>query len=381
MAIGFEFATNIRVGATLPKGTRLSRGTGWTMEVDGPEVEFVVAPVTERERLQFVMNVLTTFVTSLQQAFQVANGSVRTEDSRHLFPNAPALELTRVGPSISCVPQVTAGVRLARMRVLFAALADPTRAAAAQYLSSSAFYAHRLDATRQIEGVTDPSWPDHTPSPQLKGLLRLIALYLMQGNGSHGVRLVKYVTFIMSRTKFGTLFQQLPSEEYEHYRRNPNEWVRFVCNTVMLRVHEQALDPDGPVIGQRISDGGNLAGDDRASIPIKRERWLKSMLDGRDSLSAAAKPIAGPGMKPKYVTLYSDSSQPDSHRLRGLAELGDKMDVITYRDVEERAAILELRARQQEVPFDRWTAFALASFDFFELVNTADENVPINLAF
>lgn len=399
MAIGFEFATGIKIvpgpsGTALPKGARLSRGLGWTMVVDGDEAEFVVAAVPEsdlgRSQLQMNLSMLVRFVRLLEAKFadRTAHHQPRRfnrDDMRQLFPNAPDFTATNEpAEPIASIPQVSVGIRLARLRKLFRALSDPTSAAAEQFLaggggSARSFYANRLGgAGGTPASLRDPNWAGHDFSARMRGFLSLIALYLKQGDADTSVGAVKYLTFVMSRTSFGALFNSLPQDEREHYRAAPDQWVSLLCTTVMTASYGGAIASGERVIRQRVTDRGRLTGDNRATIPIRRDDWLKAMTQGRDLLSADANPIEGSGSSRRLVTIYRDSNPGLGHRLRGLAGLGDKMDEIDYKNATESGAILEFRARQKQVPLDEWGAYALKCFDFFRLVNEGDRHTPVD---
>jgi hypothetical protein len=361
MAIGFEFATNINVGpamagAVFPKAARLSRGSGWEMVVDGDDVEFVVKQVepTDLGRDTLALNLdLLTYKSGSQP--------------------------------IGCIPQVTAGIRLGRLRKLMRIMADPTTEVAGQFLggtgdAAKGFYSGRLGrAALDHRRIRDPRWSDHAPSDKLRGLVSLLLLYLMQGDAANSVGAVKYVTCVMSRTKFSALFDTLPAEERDHYRAQPSDWVELLCSTLMQEATGNAVDPQGKVIGQLVTDGMKLTGADRAAIPVRRRDWLVGMTKGQDLLSAEAHPIEGKGRTRRNVLIYKDSNPGLGHRLRGLAALGDKMDDITYKTYTERGAILEFRARQKEVLIGDWKQFALDAFAFFRQVNEGDRHLAVDL--
>src|SRR5262249_16959638 len=152
--------------------------------------------------------------------------------------------------------------------------------------------------------------------------------YLMQGDATNSVGAVKYLTFVMSRTKFSALFNELPLAERDHYRVRPDDWVDFLCTAMMQEAANKTVDPKGKVIGQFITERLNLKGADRATIPVRRRDWLVGMTKGEDLLSAAAHPIEGKGATRKNVLIYKDSNPGLGRRLRGLAALGDTMDDI-----------------------------------------------------
>jgi hypothetical protein len=398
MAIGFEFATSITVGpanpnVVFPKAARLSRGTGWEMVVDGTDVEFVLTQVEEsdlgRGTLELNIDMLLRFIAQLVLEFGKQNTAVRTLRKSalpKLFPHAPDFILSYSGGNqpIGCIPQVTAGIRLGRLRRLMRIMSDPNSAVAEQFLGGSGdqsktFYSKRLGkAALDHKQIKDPNWVGHSASSKLRGLVSLIVLYLLQGDSTASVGAVKYLTFVMSRTKFSALFNELPTDERDHYRASSDDWVSFLCTSMLQAAANKTLDPKGQVIGQLVTDRLNLQGDKRATVPVRRKDWLAGMTKGKDLLSAAAHPIEGKGKTRKNVLIYKDSNPGLGHRLRGLAALGDKMDDITYGTKTERGAILEFRARQKEVLIGDWKEYALDAFDFFRELNEGDRDTDLD---
>jgi hypothetical protein len=263
-------------------------------------------------------------------------------------------------------------------------MSDPDSALADQFLGgtgaeSKKHYAERLGrAAVDHTKIQDPNWPTHSASPKLRGLVSLILLYLIQGDDANSQGAVKYITFLMSRTKFSALFNELPAEERDHYRAETDDWVQFLCTTMMQAAANKTLDRKGQVIGQPIHDRGNLFGGKYASVPVQRKEWLVGMTKGKDLLSAAAHPIESKGKTRKNVLIYKDSNPGLGHRLRGLAALGDKMDDIEYNTMTERGAILEFRARQKQVVIGNWKKFALQAFDFFRELNEGDRQTEFD---
>ena len=413
MAVGFEFATGwdifkikdgmnlpvtgVRTEADLnhyttgyPKAAVVRGGYGWKMTVDGTEIEYVVNELEEssggENQLTFVMADLKRFVTMMNarnaQSFLTAGdfppGTFRAPNDRFVIHIKNDLRFK----NIEAIPQVTGGVRLARVRKLWRLLADPTSAAARQFFADSPggqpIYSSMINQVTLRPGqLLDSNWPTHKPGARLRGLVTLIATYLRRGYSpeQHGVGAVKYLFILMSRTKFSALVDNLPHDERTHYKAAKDDWVNYICKDVMSKVTGMpptGVDPDGVVIERKVTDRGNLPVP--LTLPITRKDWLKGMLKGRDLLSAEANPLGGAD-----DATWRDSNPELGHRLRGLAGLGDKMDRLTYKGVSNKAAIIEFRARQAALEYKLWPDYAQRMHRFFTAINEGDRYGLIDL--
>jgi hypothetical protein len=419
MAVGFEFATGwdiyqLRVGVRppthgaainaqwidantthYPKAAVVRGGLGWSMTVDGTEIEWVVKEVEESPagavQLTQVMGDLTKFVGMLtkrnMQSFLTAadfpQGTFRAPNDRFVIHIKQDF---RYKP-ISAISQVTGGVRLARVRKLWRLLADPNSQAAKVVFGGepggASGYAGLLkpvilDHTK----MRDPNWADHRPSAKLRGLLTMIMTYLVRGYSpsKQGVGAVKYLFLLMSRTSFSGLFKDLPKEERDHYRtlQGKAQWVEYICKHLMSQVKNMpvdGVDPAGMVVERKINDRKNLSSEDAVTLPISRKAWLEGIVEGRDLLSAAEHPLGG-----EDNALWADSNPDLGHRLRGLAGLGDKMDTVTYGGRSNKAAIIEFRARQAALEYTLWSDYAAAMHKFITEINEGERHGLIDLA-
>lgn len=411
MGVGFEFATGweifkmkpnsglspqsirsesnlMQYTTSLPKGAVLKRGVGWQMTADGTEIEYVVNDAEESEEglkyLKGVMADLATFMGVMNlrkmQTFLTASDFPKetflSED--FVIYIKPAYRFK----AIEAIPQVTGGVRLARIRKLWRLLADPNSLAAKQFFSESrggaAIYSpfvKRVVINWKL--IKDSRWPNHQPSAALRGLVTLIATYLDRGYSPTmvGVGAVKYLYYAMSRTSFSGLFKELPPEERNHYINAKEDWVRFICVDVMSKIKGMptvGLNPKGKLIERTINDRRNLKVP--IQLPITREDWLKGMLEDKDLLSADAHPL---GEADNY--LWEDSNKELGHRLRGLAGLGDKMDNLNYKGAIKKAAIIEFRARQAAIEYTHWPSYAYTMHKFFTEINEGDRHGLIDI--
>jgi hypothetical protein len=267
------------------------------------------------------------------------------------------------------------------IRKLWRLLADPKSEAAKQFFAEkpggTPIYSSMVkNVTLNWKAIKDSKW-DHAPSAKLRGLVTLIATYLLRGYSpaKHGVGAVKYLFILMSRTKFSALFNDLPHDEQTHYKAAEADWIDFICKDVMPQVSgmpSTGIDPNGLLIERKITDRGNLK--DPIELPITRKAWLTGMLKNQDLLSAAAHPLDG-----EDDATWHDSNPELGHRLRGLAGLGDKMDAVQYGGRENKAAIIEFRARQAALPFKVWDDYAFRMHRFFTEINEGDRHGLIDL--
>jgi hypothetical protein len=418
MAVGFEFATgwdihklhdgvNPAHGTAIndqwiaanttnyPKGAVVRGGFGWSMTVDGTEIEWVVNEVEESAagaiQLAQVMSDLTRFVgmlnlRNMQSFLTAADFPINTFHA----PNDRFIIHIRRGlrmKPIESISQVTGGIRLARVRKLWRLLADPDSQAAKIFFGGepggAAGYSGLLKPViLDHTDMRDPNWADHVPSAKLRGLLTMIMTYLKRGYSplQRPVGAVKYLFLLMSRTSFGGLFKNLPWEERNHYRTEQGkaEWVEYVCTHLMSEVPGMpgaGVDPDGMLIERKVNDRSDLSHAQSVTLPITRKAWLEGIVDGRDLLSAAEHPLGGDDN-----ALWADSNAELGHRLRGLAGLGDKMDTVMYGGRTNKAAIIEFRARQAALEYTLWAGYAAAMHSFITEINESERHGVIDLA-
>jgi|GEM_PF-2204790 len=412
MGVGFEFATGwdiykFKAGVALPargivsasqlpaftdpypKAAVVRGGLGWQMTVDGTEIEYVTSDVPEsaagENQLVGIVGDLTRFVSMMNKRNMQEFLTVK-DFPDGTFPPANRDFIIHIKKDlrmkeIEAIPQVSGGVRLARIRKLWRLLADPKSIAAKRFFSETnggvPIYSPMISKpTLPWKRIKDTNWPDHKPSAALRGLVTLIATYLQRGYSPTGasVGAVKYLFFIMSRTNFSALFNQLPMAEQRHYRRHKDQWVSFICKDIMSQVLTlpAGLDANGSLIERRIIDRGKL--NPGKILPITRKDWLKGIVEGRDVLSAHEHPLGGADNAE-----WQDADANLGHRLRGLAGLGDKMDSLTYKGRENKAVILEFRARQAVLKYSNWTTYCLEMHKFFTQINEGDRDGMIDI--
>lgn len=432
MAIGFEFATSWNVykkvtpvfGAStytkFPKATVLYSRPGWQITVDGSEIEFVLDPVDDARGEPGIVQRFDDFTRGVRMLAVLILRSAA--QNKHSIVHVPALNgrpvpvrainlNSLIGPSLTpasdfyvvcadphspitglnSLPQASVGIRLGRIRKFWRALGQESAAnrastqfgtkASAKTLQSAALN-HSLLIDTHWNELGERARGGHRPSAKLRGLITLIATYLMKGQSPstiqrNSTKVVKNLMLIMSRTSFAALFDQLPLDEQTYYRTNPTHWVNFICRDVMGKVDaKRNYNPDGNLIDLFISDYNALQGDDRVLLPITRKAWLTQMLHHVDLLSADAHPI---GMWGENKRLYKDVTGL-GHRLRGLAGLGNRMDTIIYKGRPEQAAIFELRAVDaQRIHFRDWSNYAVRVYRFVHAINVGRRHDEVTL--
>lgn len=401
MAIGFEFATGWQIykdqpilpGQTTPplfsKGFALKRTLGWDMTVDGKEIEFVVNPVEEDAQgegnVRARMRNLAQFVGMMNQ--KNAQAQLRNTDFTGHLPANPRFVIynTAQNQPIAAIPQVSAGVLLSRYRKLVRVLANPgTNAADRFFGGSAATYTGVFAAVRlRPAHLQDPRWPTHAPSAKLRGLVSLIATYIKRGTPPQAhtpMKAAKYLMVVMARTNFAGIFATLPDNERNQYRQHPNQWVNYICSSVMRNVAGFApggADPNAALIGYEISDQGTLAQGQRVVLPITRQAWLIAMTRGSDLLSAEAHKIGR--LHPLNNPVYRDTAGV-GHRLRGLGGLGQRTDMIPTPTGPKPGIIFEFRARQNPVTWDQWEDYAVRMYRFFRDLNENAKNAAVDYA-
>jgi len=379
------------------KSVVLSRSGGWYAVPDGDDVEFVVShvPIADDGAVQLgtTMANLEARIDEIEALFTI--NARRTDcpwlvrsDSPAIFAQYPPFLLKWDMPNKTDVigfPQITGGIGLEKLRKVFKILAQNTEASDIFLGVEKAPYVKLLDNISnnfEAKKTPDPKWPDHEPSREMRSLVSLIAAYLHRGasNSGQGLGAVKQLWFIMSRTDFGTLFQQLPNDEQQHYRQVPGDWVDYICSTVMPAVnavYAPNMNPDGYLIDRLITDYRELQGDKRVQIDITRRDWLIAMTRGADVLTATAHPQKWWRRKDKKMFFDVNGE----HRLRGSGALGTKMDEIVIGDLTINAPIFEFRAPgvgANVMPHSAWSDYAIKAYRFLSACNVIDKETPIN---
>jgi hypothetical protein len=383
-----------------PKGTTLHRCmTGFQIVADGADIEFVTDPVPMgatgpnsnaffgEDHLKLQMSSVTHFARRLNH-FHTTHGRPGTTnficraDNPILFSQFPPFLLewhTIKNKDLEGFPQVTGGITLQRLRKMFRYFAQNADSRFSKdLLGGNLAQTYARSIGRFVENlrtnqIADQNWPGHHMSASMRGFVSIVGMYLAQGKlTGFGDRIpvVKQLLFLMARTDFGTMFEQLPNDEKQHYRNAPNDWVHFICTQMM-----PLIDPQGgytanlPMFEYKIHDYNHLGQGHEIIIPITREEWLKGMLRGVDLFSERAHPIKKWKDRANRHT-YRDAH--GEHRLRGAGALGSTLDHIVVGNLAKNAIIFEFRAPGHDgmsMPYDRWTEYAVSCFRFLAALN------------
>jgi hypothetical protein len=383
-AVGFEFQTGWRVYRELPAaggqprlqelpketaiyGGRQS-GLGWTMETDGPELEFVIQPPVENRReVAEVFGRLQLFLLKLEVAGR-ARSPLRPSTHSDLFniqhrhtnlviiPDPTQLDAER----ISAQPQITPGVRLSRLHILFAELGrlglevnDPTFDRNAP---ESLYFSEKYREISQRAAAAAPV-NGQQPSQRLRGFMSMISQYLHAGSLGGTRAYAKDMAYAMARTDFAAMFSSLPQAERSYFQQNPEAWVQYALQTARLPPNSA----NERLINQRISDGGVLrpfSASPPIHLPLTRGAWLRAMASPtqpRDLFTASA--TAG-------VPEYTDGN--GKSRLHALGLLGNRQDAVGH---GKDGVIVELRQMQRKVPWPDWIKLAYTMVDYITELN------------
>jgi len=195
MAVGFELATGWNIyqdkqdssgqylkcakGAVL-----LTHPSGWKLTADGVEIEFVIDAVQETNVgeafVKVAFGALRRFIDDLNA--KKAQAEVRAADLPRWFPPGKSkFVIIPDGHDIAALPQVTGGIRLARIRRLMRILSDDQSEAAKTFFGNyTAAYTAAMGAVAIPHAqIRDSNWV-HVPSAKLRGLVTLIAFYIRQ---------------------------------------------------------------------------------------------------------------------------------------------------------------------------------------------------------
>jgi hypothetical protein len=401
MAVGFEWqcawqiynSSNPAQQKYFSKNTVLTRGVGWKLVTDGADMEFVTDPVPLNLKsetglamdgettLQARMSSIKYFCEDLNS--MKARASILRTDKPQLFSQFPKPFVIVPNPAnqtLTAFVQVSGGIRLTNLRKFFKTIGTADSAGAKDFLGTyhSAYSAILRKVHLPKAAYQDTTWPTHAPSTKLRSLVELIALYMYQfaAKGSTGkAKVAKYMAFIMARTHFGRLFQEIEPLERGHYANVPDAWVRYICTDIMQQIPPfdttHGADPDGRLIEYPINDMDNLPDNKMVTIPVTRKEWLRGMTRGNDLLTAAAHPT---GLaNPRNRTTYKDAF--GNHRLRGLGGLGTAMDTLAMNGlVDNRGAIFEFRGQQSNLNYNEWPPYTVRVYRFLQTVNFGQQN-------
>lgn len=264
--------------------------------------------------------------------------------------------VTNAGP-VTANPQTTAGVLLSRIPDLLRDITTPPTQPPAGGPAFNPMGAEdhtrvQARAVQQVEAYlghgfvvrsADPDRPPAAPSAQLRGLLTLVATYLISGAASRQQNYVKGIAPLLARTDFATMYAQLPQEEQANFKKDPVIFIDTALQAAGLPL------TDGPVVA-------GVIGTAQPPVDIQhvtRRTWLRGMVEGTDLMSGAG--------YEQYDWGRTDNGE--------LAPEFESMGSLGARTDPGNLPILELRRMKKSVPYGQWTALARAAFELIQQVN------------
>jgi hypothetical protein len=256
--------------------------------------------------------------------------------------------------AISARPQTTAGVLLSRIPDLMQEI-TATPAGGQPPINPMAFEDMgrgqvQAQALQQVNGYlgagfvvpsADPQNPAAPPSAELRGLLTLIATYLIPGAAPRGPSFVKGIAPLLARTNFATIYDQLPEAERLNFKDDPRIFIDLALRAAGMPT------ADAPVVA-------GLIGTAQVNIRhVTRRTWLQGMVDGTDLMSSAG--------YAQYDWGRNDNPEM-SQEFESMGAMGAKMD-------PGDKPIMELRRMQPRVPFEQWATLAVTAFEIIRQVN------------
>ncbi|MGH9404282.1 MAG: hypothetical protein ACRD3D_00430 [Terriglobia bacterium] len=402
MAVGFEWqcrwkiykSANAQQQNYFPKNTVLTRGIGWKLVTDGADMEFVTDPVPLDLKTQTGLSMdgetsLVSRMASIKYFCQdldsmKAKASIDRADKPQLFSDFPKPFVIVPEPAngtLTGFVQVSGGIRLTKLRKFFKAIGTADSPGSKDFLGM--YHSNYGAMLRKVHlpkaAYPDTAWAGHAPSAKMRSLAELIAMYINQfkvkaGMANPKAKVVKYMAFIMARTNFARLFQEMEGAEVVHYSFAPNQWVRYICTDIMKQIAgypPTGADPAGRLIEYKINDMDNLADNKMVTIPITRKEWLKAMAQGKDLLTAAVHPtgLAHPMKRSTYRDAFGN------HRLRGVGGLGNAMDTLAMNGLaDNQGAIFEFRGQQSNLNYNEWAPYCVRVYRFLQTVNFGQQN-------
>jgi hypothetical protein len=291
---------------------------------------------------------------------------------------------------LTAKPQVTAGIRMNRLHRLFqdierAALAgmgapanpgarlaigganplNPASAGSPSIAAARAGANAAIGAVAADFGRVEPHAAAFG-SEALRGLVTLLATYLVEGRRGVSGYAKTIANPLMARTDFATLYAQLPLPERRYFRRtrDNNTWLNLVLDAAARAAGVPNLNADAAVFEGRLFNDvmmygvalGRPVADPRFQTNVLPELTKRAWLNGiafeyRDKLTQAHYP----GTAAKKAELES------------LGGYGNKMDVAAGGAARE-APIFEFRGLDSK-RYAEWYSFAMSTFRYIRAVN------------
>lgn len=373
-AVGFEFETNLVVakskGLTKKPLSKMelikSYGEGFKMEADensavGSTIEFVVDPPiqeNDRGKLVSIMDKMTTVAGELVSD---KNGTKPSQKLHHLTDVPRKDVFVQPIRYVTANPQITGGIDLGKVQTMLSQVGDGNRNVKEQHRSGAG----------ALERIS-PSVPQQMASagakvngsPQLQGLVSLLAGYLTNGNEGQPLNYAKLISGgFLVRTDFGSIFNMLPEADKKAFL-DPDKNSSGTRGASFVDVVLDAAGFGGTA-GEKVFKRGIKAENkpnapvlDIPALNITRGEWLSAIAHGWDPLSSAFNPAL-------------------KGELEGLGALGGKADKVGgevgKEDGKRTGVVMEFRRMAQDADHKRWTDLALKTFDYIVALNNGAE--------
>jgi hypothetical protein len=172
------------------------------------------------------------------------------------------------------------------------------------------------------------------PSDALKGLISIVASYLVQGSANLPLAYPKTLgNLLLARTDFAKLFRLLPQEERATLKADPRIWIELVVEAASrgnASLFRGRIEPDARVL---------KAGTDRTEkrVDLTIRDWLTAIPQNQDLLTRI------------------EGSQ-------SMGAMGSKVEGVGRSGAREEAGIFEFRASQGvNLSLREWSDFALGA--------------------
>ncbi|MGW1681962.1 eCIS core domain-containing protein [Saccharopolyspora sp. NPDC002376] len=337
----------------------------FTVEADdafsgGSNLEFVTAHFPEgkkgRRRLAEAISRIRRVAAQLDGSLHTANSLAAAARGTARVPSPPsddaAAEYVVDGHANDGNPQVSAGIPLKNLPDLFAAaqIDIPDHSSPVADLSQQDITAGRMirTAKQHVDQVLNSQPKDQPASDKLRGLLMLIAAYLISGATRPNQSYFKGVAPMMARTDFAAMFKLLKDSEKEQLAaQNGQPFVDLAL---------RCADPTNPYAASE-PILRSVAGENSQRVPfteVTRDVWLRRITQGTDVLT-----------KHGYPTAFPNNAEKAEH-FESMGAFREGTD--TSRD-KRPAPVVELRRMRKDLPEADWGPVLLGVFDLITKLN------------
>jgi hypothetical protein len=280
--------------------------------------------------------------------------------------DAPSkFQVTPTGMGFYGNPQITGGVRFDRLYDFLNSAANqpgPTEEHGKAKSELSGYLSQKDTASLTGAGVEVGRV---NGSPELKGMVALLAMYLRYGAAGQGKGMFNYAKLLgdtfMARTDFGAMFARLPDKDFDRYTKAPNTFVTLVLDAAGLsgtggtKVYERGIrksyDKKSPDYNVDLT--GTVP-----DLAITRQNWLLGITLGEDRISSSGMPRL-------------------KAELEGLGALGARTDRVGGEVVPGKkkqpsggsGIILEMRKLKDNQSYGDFVATAQRVFDYLVVLN------------